>query len=169
MKQYLAIALVAATASVGFSIFASGSANAREFRDHRFCQDLDPSCRDHRGPIIVVPPRPLPPVVGIPPVVVMDPPIGPRPPVEPPHHNWPNGPGHGQWHVQWDDNQDEYGISCREGRRIVKRNGFRSVQPIDCDGNVYRYNAISRRGARATVLVNMDGDIVRVNYWASLR
>jgi hypothetical protein len=167
MKKYLALALIAATASVGYSILAAGNANALDIRDHRSCQQFDPNCRDHRGPVIVVPPRPLPPdvVVQNPPVIVVDP---IRPPVEPPHQNWPQEHGQGHGYPQW-DNQDEYGISCREGRSIVRHSGFRGVRAVDCSGDVFRYNAISRRGGRATVLVNMDGDIVRVKYWASLR
>jgi hypothetical protein len=163
MKKQLALALIVATASVGISMFAAGSAKALDIRDHRVCQNLDPNCRDHRGPVVVVPPRPLPPsvVVQNPPVIVVDP---IRPPVEPPHHNWPRpDPWHGQW-----DNQDEYGISCSEGRRIVRRHGFRHVRAVDCNGDTYRYSADSRNG-HATVIVNLDGDIVNVNYWTALR
>jgi hypothetical protein len=159
MKKLLALTLLLATTTIGISTLASGAASARDIRDHRGCSVFDPICATQPGPV-VRPPHPLPPEVGIPPVVVIDPPIGPRPPIEPPHHNWPNGPDHGQW----DDNQDEYGISCREGRSIVRHSGFRHVKSVDCSGNIYRYNATSRDG-RVTVLVNMDGDIVRVNRW----
>jgi hypothetical protein len=98
-----------------------------------------------------------------PPVVIVDP-IH-LPPKEPPHH-FPLPPNH------WDDHWGQHfadGISCREGRSIVRHSGFRQVQPIDCSGMIFKYNAVSRRDGRATVLVNMDGDIVRVNYWAALR
>jgi hypothetical protein len=161
MKKQIALALIIATASVGFSIIATGQANALDLRDHRFCQTLDPNCRDHRGPVVVVPPRHLPPVVVVqnPPLIVVDP---IRPPVEPPHQNWPRD--NGQW-----DNQDQYGISCGEGRSIVRHNGFRRVRAIECSGDVFQYSAFSRRNGRATVSVNMDGDIVKVNYWAALR
>jgi hypothetical protein len=147
MKKHLAITLILATATIGMSMLSVSQASAGEVRDHRQCQKFDPNCRDHRGPVIVVPPPP----VSQPPIVVIDP-IRPRPPIEPPHHTSP-----------WDD-QDEYRISCGEGRRIVRQSGFRRVRAIDCSGNTYRYNASSRDG-RVTVLVNMDGDIVRVNLW----
>lgn len=148
MKKQLALTLILATATVGISMLSAGQASAREIRDHRLCQQFDPNCRDHRGPVVVVPPPP----VSQPPIVVVDPITPPRPPIEPPHHTGP-----------WDD-QDEYGISCREGRNIVRQSGFRRVKAVDCSGNIYRYNASSRNG-RVTVLVNMDGDIVRVNRW----
>jgi hypothetical protein len=167
MKKTLAFVLAAATATIGISMLFAASANALEVRDHRGCKFYDPLCGLNHGPVVVVPPRDIPPIIVVqdPPPVQTEP---PRIPPEPPHRrpHFPT-PDEGDWAHAGDEG--DYGISCREGRRIVKRNGFRSVQPIDCDGNVYRYNAISRRGARATVLVNMDGDIVRVNYWASLR
>jgi hypothetical protein len=142
--------LAAAAITVLSATFISG-AEARDVRDHRMCQVLDPNCRDHRGPVIVVPPPPPPP-----PVVVIDPPVRPMPPVEPPRAD------------PWADNEDDYGISCGEGRSIVRQHGFRMVRAIDCDGDVYSYKAKGRHG-RATVLVNMDGDIVAVNYWAAIR
>ena len=45
----------------------------------------------------------------------------------------------------WDEDDDEYeAITCREGRRIVRNEGFRRVEPVKCHGNVYRYRAIRR-------------------------
>jgi hypothetical protein len=164
MKKYLALALIATTASVGFSIFATGNANAVEVRDHRNCQTFDPNCRDHRGPVIVVPPRDAPPIIVVqdPPPVQTEP---PRIPTEPPHRR----PHHDNPYEHDWDYVDQYGISCQEGRSIVRHSGFRHVRATDCSGDVYSYTADSRRGGRATVLVNMDGEIIRVNYWIASR
>ena len=35
-------------------------------------------------------------------------------------------------------------ISCREGARIVRYNGFRDVRPIDCSGSNYSYRGVRR-------------------------
>ena len=47
-----------------------------------------------------------------------------------------------------DDEQDQ--ISCAEGRQVVRRSGFRRVQPVRCSGDIYRYRA-NRRGKTWTV------------------
>jgi hypothetical protein len=168
MKKYLALALVTATMSVGFSIFAAGNASAYTTRDHRICQASDPNCRDHRGPVIVVPPRDIPPVIVVQDPPPIDPGPGPRIPPEPPHRPpHPPIPDDGGWAHAGDEG--DYGISCREGRAIVRHSGFRHVRAIDCSGDVFSYTADSRRGGRATVIVNMDGEIVRVNYWIAAR
>ncbi len=53
-------------------------------------------------------------------------------------------------------------ISCHEGKRAVRANGFHNVQPIDCEGHSYRYSA-RRGGAFYRVTVNaFSGRIVRV-------
>jgi hypothetical protein len=153
MRNTLSKLILSAAAITLLSANFMTTAQARDVRDHRICQVLDPNCRDHRGPVIVVPPPPAPPVV------VIDPPIRPLPPIEPPHRPHHDNP--------WADDEGDYGISCGEGRRIVRQEGFRQVRAIDCSGDVFRYNAKSRRGGKATVLVNMDGDIIAVNYWAA--
>ena len=164
MKNLISLALIAASATVGATLISANSAQAFEIRDHRFCQVLDPNCPDHRGPVVVVPPRPLPPnvVVQNPPTVIIDP-VRPQP-VEPPHHQ-PDAP---HWNVTWDLGGDE-GISCAEGRSIVRQEGYRQVKVVDCSGDIYRYNAYSNAEGKVTVLVNMDGDIVRVNRWVAYR
>jgi hypothetical protein len=159
MRNSISKLILAAVTVTLLSATFMNTAQANNVRDHRnACNVLDPAnCRDHRGPVVVVPPPPLP--TG--PIVVVDPiPRPPRtPPVEPPHRPHHDNP--------WADDEGDYGISCGEGRRIVRNEGFRSVRAIDCSGDIYRYNAKGRRGSKATVLVNMDGDIVAVNYWAA--
>ena len=65
----------------------------------------------------------------------------------------------------YDDDDDydyEERISCWEGRREVRRAGFRNVQPRRCSGDTYRYNAI-RRGHNWTVRVDAwSGRIVSI-------
>lgn len=53
------------------------------------------------------------------------------------------------------------GISCGEGRSIVRDHGFRRVRATNCSGDVFTYVA-KKRGRLFTVAVNMDGDIVGV-------
>lgn len=43
-----------------------------------------------------------------------------------------------------DDGYDDDYISCGEGRRIVRDDGFWSVRPMRCGGEVYRYEAVRR-------------------------
>jgi hypothetical protein len=60
-----------------------------------------------------------------------------------------------------DDDYDYDRISCWEGRRIVRRAGFRGVHTIKCYGEVYRYRAW-RRGHQWRVSVDSDtGRIIR--------
>lgn len=121
-------------------------------RDHRtVCVIGDPNCRDHREPIVVVPPRHLPE----PPVVIVDP-IRPRP--HPPIivvDPMPTG-GH-----DWHDQGDNFGISCKMGRNILRQNGYRHVQAYDCQGQTYGYFA-SKRHQTVKVKMNLRGDIISV-------
>jgi hypothetical protein len=178
MKKKIALALALSATAIGLSSFAASSANALEIRDHRrpHVMCLIAPCPTYPGPVVVMPPPP--PGVGTPPLVVVDPiprpPTGPLvvvdpvrpqpwPPIEPPHRPHHSNP--------WaDNNYDSYdGITCNEGRRILRQHGFKKVRAMDCSGEIYRYQAFSRKHGPATVLVNMDGDIVRVNYWVALR
>ena len=143
MKKYLALTLVLATTTVGLSTLFANAASASGVRDHRACALLGPNCRDHRGPIIVVPPRPTP----VPPIVVIDPPV-----LQPPVVTQPPEPPH-----------RFAGISCKKGKRIVRFNGFHHVRYNDCSKPLYNYFAEDDNGY-AIVVVNMDGDIVRVNH-----
>jgi hypothetical protein len=157
MKNYITPKFIIAAAILGASIFSTVSANALVVRDHRgACGPLVANCTDHRGPlgpVVVVPPPPMPDPG---PIVVNQPPQVPPP--EPPHHpRFPHWPP-----IIVDTPDDEYGISCGEGRQIVRQHGFRRVRPIDCSGDIFKYSSDSRRYGPATVLVNMDGEIVDV-------
>jgi hypothetical protein len=58
----------------------------------------------------------------------------------------------------YDDEEDQ--ISCAEGRQVVRRSGFRRVQPVRCSSDIYRYRAI-RRGKTWTVrLDSWSGRII---------
>jgi hypothetical protein len=170
MKISLTTKTILVSATLVISLMTANAANAERVRDHRGCSLLDINCRDHRGPVVVVPPRHVPP----PPVVVIDPPpVRPLPPpvvvIDPPTHVPPGiPPVHTDPVSEPDYETEPDGISCREGRQIVRQEGFRRVRAVDCDGPIYSYNATKRRH-KVTVLVNLDGDIVRVKYWDAYR
>ena len=43
----------------------------------------------------------------------------------------------------YDDEEDDQ-ISCGEGRQVVRRAGYRNVQPVRCSGDIFRYRAFRR-------------------------
>lgn len=53
-------------------------------------------------------------------------------------------------------------ISCREGARIVRYNGFRDVRPIDCSGSSYSYRGFRRHGLFEIRLRSKNGRITDV-------
>jgi hypothetical protein len=166
MPNLISKLILSAVAVTALSMGVMNVSQARDIRDHRnACNVLDPAnCRDHRGPDVVIPPPPAP--AG--PIVVVDPVPFPRPPIEPPHR--PHHPQHpNPWADNGDDEDSYDGITCGEGRRIVKHSGFKNVKALDCSGEIYKYKAFNRKHGPATVFVNMDGDIVRVNYWVAYR
>jgi hypothetical protein len=55
------------------------------------------------------------------------------------------------------------GISCGEGRSIVRHSGFRNVHTIDCNSDVFTYSA-QKHDQLFKVFVNSDGDIVHVGH-----
>lgn len=151
---YAAATLIASVASIS-------SANAEIVRDHRdgvvrdhrtICVIGDLNCRDHREPIIVVPPRVQPES----PITVITDPVRPRPPrviIDPiPTTGEPD----------WHDAGDNFGISCRVGRNILRQQGFRHIQAYDCQGRSYGYFATKRNHA-VRVKMNLDGDIISIN------
>lgn len=95
-----------------------------------------------------------------PPVVV----VTPTPPM-PKHPSGPiiviNGGDGGYGGGGYND-----GISCREGRQIVRESGFRQVHALKCYGSTYTYSA-KKLGRLVKVRLNMDGDIVGVIRLAS--
>jgi len=56
----------------------------------------------------------------------------------------------------YDDDEDDEQITCGEGRQVVRRSGYRNVQPLRCSGDIFRYRAF-RRGLSW---------IVRVDSWS---
>ena len=54
-----------------------------------------------------------------------------------------------------------WGITCGQGRNIVRHSGYRRVRAIDCSGNKFTYSA-TRHGEVFGVVVNMRGRIVDV-------
>ena len=45
----------------------------------------------------------------------------------------------------YDDEDDDYDwISCGQGRRIVRAQGFRQIRVLRCGGAIYKYQAIKR-------------------------
>jgi hypothetical protein len=135
MKKSFTVALLIALTSIGAGSFLASQANAAETRDHRTCKP--PKCRDHRGPVVVVPPPPQPPAR----VVEQAPPVA------------------------VDDSEPTARISCKKGRKIVRRAGFYDVRSVVCSGNTFMYHARSENDARASVFVNMNGQIVDVVYF----
>jgi len=64
------------------------------------------------------------------------------------------------YHDDYDDEDDDQ-ITCSEGRRVVRRAGYRAVRTISCEGDIYRYRAV-RGGFLWRISVDSDtGDIVR--------
>jgi hypothetical protein len=62
-----------------------------------------------------------------------------------------------------------HGISCKQGRSIVRHQGFSHVRAIDCNGPIYSYRGMKSRYSGATIQVNLNGQIVAVNYWIAKR
>jgi hypothetical protein len=53
-------------------------------------------------------------------------------------------------------------ISCGEGRRIVRSNGFRNVRPVECNGRAFTYLG-QRRGEAYEVRISaLDGRILGI-------
>ena len=54
------------------------------------------------------------------------------------------------------------GISCGEGRSIVRHHGYKKVHAVDCSGDVYTY-AAKKHGQFFDIDVDMSGEIVDVS------
>jgi hypothetical protein len=59
-------------------------------------------------------------------------------------------------------NNGHFGISCRDGRNIVKQHGFRRVHAVDCSGDTYSYTG-RRHGEMMDIEVSLDGHILDVS------
>jgi hypothetical protein len=64
--------------------------------------------------------------------------------------------------IDVDIDDADYGISCGEGRRLVRGSGFRNVSAFDCDGRTYGYTAWRRGEMYRVVVDSYRGRIVRV-------
>lgn len=60
------------------------------------------------------------------------------------------------------ENNNHYGISCGEGRSIVRHSGFRKVHAMDCSSDVFTYSA-KKHDQLFKVYVNAKGYIVHVS------
>ena len=52
-------------------------------------------------------------------------------------------------------------VTCGEGRRILRREGFREVQASNCRGPNYRYTAW-KRGKKFDIRLSASGEITRI-------
>jgi hypothetical protein len=57
--------------------------------------------------------------------------------------------------------EEDHGISCKAGKRVVRSAGFRDVQAYDCSAPTYGYSAW-RHGDLFKVRLNSEGDIISV-------
>lgn len=93
------------------------------------------------------------PSVQLPPIVISQPVPAPAPAPQPSGSNVDPGDY---------ENASNDGISCDEGRNIVRHSGFRKVRAIDCSNDVFSYSA-KKLDQRVKVYVNADGNIVHVS------
>ena len=69
-------------------------------------------------------------------------------------------PGRGWYRPPFD--RGRWNISCNEGRRIIRQNGYRNVRAIDCQGPRYTYRA-TRNGRNVTLSLNArNGRLMRL-------
>ncbi len=74
-------------------------------------------------------------------------------------------PGYGE-DPEWEDDEQEP-LSCSEGRRIVRNEGYRHVDAVRCEGDTYRYRAVRRGYVWAVRVDAWSGQIIserRIGY-----
>lgn len=108
----------------------------------------------HRPPPLALG-RVVVPAVVLPPLVIGAPAPAPAPASQP--------SGSIDVTVGGNDNSYDDGISCGEGRSIVRHSGFRKVHAMDCSSDVFTYSA-TKHDQLFKVFVNSDGDIVHVSH-----
>jgi hypothetical protein len=59
------------------------------------------------------------------------------------------------------DYYDNYGVSCGEGRQIVRQNGFYHVGTVECDGQNFKYVGYRRGTSYLIMLDSRTGEIIR--------
>jgi hypothetical protein len=73
---------------------------------------------------------------------------------------YPVYPGGGGYYPVYDD--DSYGgISCHQGKKVVRWNGYKNVHPVDCSLPGYRYTGW-KWGKKFMIRVNAHGNITKV-------
>jgi hypothetical protein len=98
------------------------------------------------------------------------PPPLPAPPMPKPKHKGPDininlgfdGNGYGGGGYGNGGYGNGWGISCGEGRSILRHRGYHAVHKLDCSGSVFAYSAI-KHGQAFEVDVNRKGHIVDVS------
>jgi hypothetical protein len=71
-----------------------------------------------------------------------------------PHFDYNVGPGY-----RFRDGYGWYNprrerLSCRQGARLLEREGFDVIRPVDCEGRTYAYRVENRRGRLVTIVLN---------------
>ena len=61
--------------------------------------------------------------------------------------------------------QGQFSISCKQGRSIVRQQGFHHVQIANCGQYPFMYSAKTGAYSGASISVNANGKIVGTNYW----
>jgi hypothetical protein len=59
------------------------------------------------------------------------------------------------------DYGDDYGVSCGEGRQIVRHSGFRNVRTVECDGQNFKYTGYRRGDTWLVMIDSRTGEIIR--------
>lgn len=84
-----------------------------------------------------------------PPVYAPPPPPAYYPPPPPPRYYDPSA-----------DYADSYGISCGEGRQIVRESGFYHVRTVECDGQNFKYTGYRHGNSYIIKVDSESGDIL---------
>jgi hypothetical protein len=82
----------------------------------------------------------------------------PPPPPRRPRHVY-DDPGYG--YDDPVDYGDDYGISCGQGRQIVRHSGFYRVRTVECDGQNFKYIGYRRGASWIVMLDSRTGEIIR--------
>jgi hypothetical protein len=76
--------------------------------------------------------------------------------------DYPDYPSSRPYHNDDDYEDDDYDrIRCWEGRRIVRRAGYRDVRTLSCDGRIYRYSGWRRGKLWRISVSSRSGQIIR--------
>ncbi|MBG1231291.1 hypothetical protein [Aestuariivirga litoralis] len=88
-------------------------------------------------------------------------PIGPIvDPIHPPHGG--HGHGHGGFGIYVNLENQDYGVSCKTAKSIVRSSGFHAVKTQSCGGPVYSFTGL-KHGQLFDIDVSRRGRIVSVD------